>query len=210
MSIIGSWIHSLQTKGLGKVTVKVFEMAGEQPVVCVTTGDLNTVPEPLVRIHSRCLYSEVFGSLDCDCHAQIELSFKLFAKERAGILVYLEQEGRGCGIISKAKAYILRDTEKLDTVSAYKQLGLQIDCRQYFNAAEVLNSLGVRSFRLLTNDPNKYSAMLSQGFSVRRIPLVTEPTSHNIEYLWTKQQRLDHEFNLTLEKMNSILTDFKG
>lgn len=194
---------------MGKSTVRVFEMAGEQPVVCILTGDLKSVPEPLVRIHSRCLYSEVFGSLDCDCHAQIELSFRLFAEERAGIFIYLEQEGRGCGIINKAKAYSLRDTENLDTVSAYKQLGLQIDCRQYLNAGEILDFLSIRSFRLLTNDPNKYSAMLNQGFSVIKVPLRTEPTLHNIDYLWVKQQRLNHELNLTLDKVQSILADSK-
>ena len=147
----------------------------------------------LVRLHSRCLYGEVFGSLDCDCDAQLELACTAMSNV-GGFLVYLEQEGRGAGLFMKARGYELAQKHDLNTVEAYQALGLEPDSRVYHGAATVLRALGVDSVRLLTNNPRKLEALVAEGFSVVREPIYTKPTLENQAYLDTKRDQLGHLF----------------
>ncbi len=112
------------------------------------------------------------------------------------MLLYLEQEGRGCGIINKAKAYALKDSTGLDTVEAYRQLGLEIDGRHYDGAALALKSIGLRHIRLLTSNPAKAAELTDAGIIVKRIGLRTKPTKFNIDYLLVKQFKLGHDLGL--------------
>ncbi|MEI8299760.1 MAG: GTP cyclohydrolase II [Pseudomonadota bacterium] len=147
----------------------------------------------LARIHSECLTGEVFGSLRCDCRAQLELSLQRIAAEGRGVLVYLRgHEGRGIGLINKLRAYALQDLGR-DTVCANSDLGLPIDSREYTTAAAILRDIGVRRLRLMTNNPDKIRAMEAEGIEVvARVPLESVPTSDNSGYLHTKQDKLGH------------------
>jgi len=189
--------HTLQTSELGKVECFVFEFPNQDPVSTLVIGDINNSKAPLVRIHSRCSYAEVYGSSDCDCRDQRALAFRLIKAEGAGVFIYLEQEGRGCGLPSKASAYIMKETEGVDTVAAYKKLGLDVDPRKYVVAAEVLRYLGLTRVRLLTNNPKKVSDLVEKGLAVEQVYLRTKPTIHNIDYLRAKQFKLGHDLGLT-------------
>jgi 3,4-dihydroxy 2-butanone 4-phosphate synthase/GTP cyclohydrolase II len=164
--------------------------------VALVIGDVRAVTAPLARIHSRCLYGEVFGSAECDCGAQIKAAFALIKKERVGVIIYLDQEGRGCGLTAKAAGYELHDREGLDTVEAYKRLGLPVDARSYGSAVSMLKHLGIERLRLLTNNPAKVSFLADAGFLVERVPLRVRPTIANRDYLWTKQQKLGHDLGV--------------
>jgi len=197
----GDETHKLQTHGLltselGKVKVHVIESPGERPVTALVIGDPKNHEAPLVRIHSRCLYGELFGSLDCDCQEQLRLAFRLLREEGTGVFIYLEQEGRGCGLVRKAEAYALQEREGLDTIEAYRRLGLPIDPRIYRTVADVLKRLGLTHIRLLTNNPNKVSGLLDQGIRVEQVNLRTKPTRQNIDYLRAKQFKLGHDLGL--------------
>lgn len=197
--------HTLQTVEFGEVQCLVFEFSDQSPVTALVIGDINSSESPLVRIHSRCLYAEVFRSSDCDCQDQRDLAFHLIKAEGAGVFIYLEQEGRACGLLNKAKAYIMKETEGLDTVAAYQKLGLDADPRTYTAAAKVLKYLGLRHVRLLTNNPQKASGLIEGGIAVERVHLRAKPTIHNIEYLKAKQFKLGHDLGLTddLDPLNS-------
>jgi 3,4-dihydroxy 2-butanone 4-phosphate synthase/GTP cyclohydrolase II len=188
--------HALQTGELGEVRCCVFGIPDQSPVTAVVVGDLTDAEAPLVRIHSRCSYAEVFGSVDCDCRDQRDLSFRLIRGEGVGIFIYLEQEGRDAGLLRKADSYVLRQTEGLDTVAAYERLGLDPDSRRYVVAAEVLHWLGVSRVRLLTNNPRKVADLAANGISVEQVYLRTKPNVHNLGYLRTKQRKLGHRLGL--------------
>lgn len=146
---------------------------------------------PLVRIHSECITGDVFGSCKCDCGSQLQQSLALIAAE-GGILIYLRQEGRGVGLTNKLKAYALQDKGH-DTVDANLLLGLPVDSRNYAVAFQILKYMGIEAIRLLTNNPNKISAMTMHGMMVvERIPLLVPPTDENQVYLKTKQTKLGH------------------
>jgi GTP cyclohydrolase II len=145
-------------------------------------------PGSLVRIHSRCTYSEVFDSCECDCGWQLRRSRELLTRE-GGVLIYLDQEGRGAGLWAKAHAYRLRQEEALDTFQAYEKLGLRADSRDYADAAQVLKELGLGSVRLLTNNPSKIEALEKEGITVTREPLQADPTPATVEYLQAKKNR---------------------
>jgi len=189
-------IHRLQSFSLGDVTNYVFGFSDDETVAALVLGNLNYTNAPLVRVHSRCLYGEVFASEDCDCKSQKELAFKLLKEEGTGVFVYLEQEGRGCGLLNKAKAYVMKEKGGLDTVEAYQRLGLIIDKRLYSRAAIALKHLGIGSVRLLTNNPQKVMGLQAEGIIVERVPLITVPTPHNIEYLRVKQNKLGQDLGL--------------
>ena len=151
---------------------------------------------PLVRIHSQCFTSEVLGSLRCDCSGQLEIAMRSIAAEGRGVLIYEHQEGRGIGLVAKLHAYALQDTG-LDTVEANHALGFPADCRDFALPAAILNELGVRQARLLSNNPRKFRALLNAGIKVvERIPCEVRPNRHSLPYLRAKKERMGHALSL--------------
>jgi 3,4-dihydroxy 2-butanone 4-phosphate synthase/GTP cyclohydrolase II len=168
--------------------------------LALVLGDLDEDDgeDVLVRVHSECLTGDVFGSERCDCGAQLDAAMARIAERGRGVVVYLRgHEGRGIGLLSKLQAYELQDTG-VDTVDANLRLGLPVDAREYSVAAQLLDDLGVRSVRLLTNNPVKVDALAAHGFGVTRIPLPPLTTARNLRYLTTKRDRLGHQLE-TLE-----------
>jgi GTP cyclohydrolase II len=152
----------------------------------------NTGKAPLVRVHSQCLTGDVFTSQRCDCRAQLELSLRKIAKAPSGVLLYLPQEGRGIGLLNKIKAYELQD-EGLDTVEANRRLGFDADPRDYDFAAAALKALGVRSVRLLSNNPDKIEQLERGGVRVvERVPCRPRTSHHSRAYLRTKKNKMGH------------------
>jgi 3,4-dihydroxy 2-butanone 4-phosphate synthase / GTP cyclohydrolase II len=151
----------------------------------------------LTRLHSECLTGDVFGSQRCDCGAQLEASMAAIAAEGRGVVLYLRgQEGRGVGLLGKLRAYELQDAGA-DTVDANLHLGMPVDAREYSAGAQMLADLGVRSVRLLTNNPAKVSGLTSCGVDVtERLPLPPAVTPYNLRYLTTKRDRLGHDLVL--------------
>ena len=147
----------------------------------------------LPRVHSECLTGDVFGSRRCDCGAQLDAAMAKIAEHGRGVVLYLRgHEGRGIGLLAKLRAYNLQDAGE-DTVDANLKLGLPVDAREYSVAAQLLDDLGVRSVRLLTNNPEKVEALAAHGFGVTRIPLPAVATPQNLRYLTTKRDRLGHQ-----------------
>jgi GTP cyclohydrolase II len=159
--------------------------------VALKMGDLQGSP-PLVRIHSQCLTGDVFLSLRCDCRAQLESALNAIAEEGRGLLIYEHKEGRGIGLLNKLRAYELQD-QGADTVEANEQLGFEADLRNYELPAAILRYFGVRQVRLMSNNPDKFSALEQAGIAVvERVPLVVEPTESTEDYLRTKREKLGH------------------
>jgi len=164
----------------------------QDEAVAILHGRLKQGQTPLVRIHSQCLTGDVFTSQRCDCRAQLELSLRKIAKAPSGIVLYLPQEGRGIGLLNKLKAYELQD-EGLDTVEANRRLGFAADSRDYDFAAEALKALGVRSVRLLSNNPDKIEQLEKSGVRVaERVPCRPRTNHHSRAYLRTKQRKMGH------------------
>ncbi|HWG91994.1 MAG TPA: GTP cyclohydrolase II [Candidatus Thermoplasmatota archaeon] len=148
----------------------------------------------LTRIHSSCVTGDALGSLRCDCREQLQKALAAIAQEGRGLVLYLQQEGRGIGLASKVKAYALQDTGA-DTVEANVTLGFPPDARSYTVAAAALKALGVKSVRLLTNNPVKKAALEAHGVKVvERVPLPVTTNPHNERYLETKRERMGHDF----------------
>ena len=146
----------------------------------------------LVRVHSKCLTGDVFGSERCDCGAQLHAALRQIERAGKGVLVYLDQEGRGIGLINKLKAYNLQD-QGFDTAEANEQLGFKPDLRDYGIGAQILRDLGVRKIRLLTNNPKKIVGLEGYGLEVvERVPIEMVPTQRNRAYLLTKRDKLGH------------------
>jgi GTP cyclohydrolase II len=165
----------------------------KEDAVALVMGDVTSTP-PLVRIHSQCLTGDVFGSLRCDCRQQLEMALSMIADAGAGVLVYEQQEGRGIGLMAKLQAYELQDAG-LDTVEANERLGFKADHREFALPAEILKSLGVRSVRLLSNNPDKVAALEQAGVAVvERVPCEVAPSPHAEDYLKTKKEKLGHLF----------------
>ena len=161
--------------------------------MALVMGDVRSSP-PLVRIHSQCLTGDVFGSLRCDCRDQLEMALSLIAEAGAGILIYEQQEGRGIGLMAKLQAYQLQD-EGLDTVEANERLGFKADHRAFLLPAQILKALGVTHVRLLSNNPDKVSALKHSGIQVtERVPCEVPPSSHAEDYLKTKKEKMGHLF----------------
>ena len=164
--------------------------------IALVKGDLSTDEPILVRVHSECLTGDVFGSLRCDCGAQIEMALQGIAKEDRGVFLYMRQEGRGIGFHNKLCAYALQD-QGMDTVEANIALGFGPDLRDYGVGAQILADLGLHNIRLLTNNPKKVIGLESYGIKiVETVPLITPATPYNINYLRTKQKKLGHILNL--------------
>ncbi|RIL10796.1 bifunctional 3,4-dihydroxy-2-butanone-4-phosphate synthase/GTP cyclohydrolase II [bacterium] len=177
----------------GSFTVTAFAAPGGETHLALVHGDPGGDGAPaLVRVHSECLTGDVFGSRRCDCGAQLDAAMAAIAREGAGIVVYLRQEGRGIGLANKIRAYALQDTG-LDTVEANHQLGFPADQRDYGAAAAILAALGVRRARLLTNNPAKIEGVADWGITVvERVPLLTAADAENARYLAAKRDRLGH------------------
>jgi 3,4-dihydroxy 2-butanone 4-phosphate synthase/GTP cyclohydrolase II len=162
--------------------------------VALVHGDLGDGTDVLTRVHSECLTGDVFGSHRCDCGPQLEEAMARIVEEGRGVVVYLRgHEGRGIGLVAKLQAYQLQDGGR-DTVDANLELGLPADARHYGTATQILRDLGVRSVRLLTNNPAKSTGLEAYGVAVsERVPLTTHPNDHNLAYLLTKRDRMGHD-----------------
>jgi len=172
--------------------------------MALVLGDVHG-DDVLTRLHSECLTGDVFGSLRCDCGAQLEAAMAAIAAEGRGVVLYLRgHEGRGVGLLSKLQAYELQDAGA-DTVDANTELGLPVDAREYSAGAQMLADLGVRSVRLITNNPAKVTGLAAGGVDIAgRVPLAPAVTPHNLRYLLTKRDRLGHQIqDLDTERVPS-------
>ena len=173
--------------------------------VALVLGDV-AGPDVLTRLHSECLTGDVFGSLRCDCGAQLDAAMAAIAAEGRGVVLYLRgHEGRGVGLLSKLQAYELQDAGA-DTVDANTELGLPVDAREYSAGAQILADLGVRSVRLLTNNPAKLSGLADCGADITaRVPLASAVTPFNLRYLITKRDRLGHQIQDLEESERAVV-----
>ena len=163
--------------------------------IVLTMGDVANGQPVLARVHSECLTGDALFSLRCDCGNQLQAALEAIAKEGRGALFYLRQEGRGIGLLNKIKAYKLQDAGA-DTVEANEQLGFGADMRDYSMLQPMIQHLGLKSVRLMTNNPRKVAAMEEQGVTVfERIALHTHSNPHNEKYLRTKAGKLGHMFD---------------
>ena len=185
-------------------TVKLPTAYGEFDLYCFTArtngqehlalvhGDVAGKENVLCRVHSECLTGDVFHSCRCDCGSQLDTAMRMIAKEECGILVYMRQEGRGIGLANKLHAYHLQERGH-DTVDANVRLGFAPDLREYGLGAEIIKFLGVKSIRLLTNNPRKIAGLDGYGLEIsERVPLVMEANAYDKEYLDTKRDRMEH------------------
>ncbi len=163
--------------------------------IALVKGNISSSEAVLVRVHSQCLTGDVFGSMRCDCGKQLRKSLQLISREKMGVFLYMQQEGRGIGIENKIKAYALQDQGQ-DTVEANKTLGFPADLRDYGIGAQILVDLGVRKIKLLTNNPKKIIGLGAFGLEiVERVPIEILPNDINRRYLFTKKNKLGHLLN---------------
>ena len=163
--------------------------------LALVKGEISPDDAVLVRVHSECFTGDVLGSMRCDCGEQLHASLQMIENEKKGVFVYMRQEGRGIGLANKLKAYSLQDCGH-DTVEANIALGFSPDLRDYGVGAQILNDIGVRKMRLLTNNPRKIKGLEGYGLTVvERVSIEMEPTKDNIAYLTTKQKKLGHILN---------------
>ncbi len=160
--------------------------------VALVMGDVGGQPNVLVRMHSKCLTGDVFHSQRCDCGIQLHAAMEMLRREGRGVIVYLDQEGRGIGLLNKIRAYALQDSGA-DTVQANQKLGFAPDLRNYGIGAQILRDLGLSSIRVMTNNPRKLVGLEGYGLEiVERVPLVASPNRENLGYLSVKRDKLGH------------------
>ena len=196
----------------GEFKVHIFKDYNDETHLALVMGSIRGKKNILVRVHSECLTGDAFGSIRCDCGEQLRQSIQIMIEEGSGAILYLRQEGRGIGLISKLRAYNLQDNG-YDTVDANIALGHEPDERDYEIAALILKDLGVDSIRLLSNNPSKLKPLIDLGIKIpRRIPLKPRVTSENASYLKTKISRMNHILDMdalssTTPERESIIRD---
>ena len=164
----------------------------DQHHLALVKGDVAGKKNVLVRVHSECLTGDVFGSCRCDCGPQLRQAMKQVSEEGRGVIVYMRQEGRGIGLPAKIKAYKLQEAG-LDTVQANLKLGYGMDLREYDIGAQILVDLGLKTIRLLTNNPKKIVGLDGYGLEiVEQVPIRARPNPHNKKYLKTKREKMGH------------------
>lgn len=185
-----SLYHS-RVDGLSHVVLSQGIDFGEDPEAL---GAMPALEEPiLVRVHSECMTSDIFGSVRCDCGAQKDKALRMIAEAGRGVFLYMRQEGRGIGLENKLRAYLLQDRHGMDTVEANQKLGFRADEREYGIGAQILHDIGVRQMKILTNNPKKYTALQGYGLEIsERVPLETDPTAQNRRYLQAKKEKMGH------------------
>ena len=177
----------------GEFEVVAYEnQINQQTHLTIMRGEIEGDEPVLVRVHSQCLSGDVFGSHRCDCGEQLFAALQMINEAGKGVLLYLQQEGRGIGLINKLKAYELQD-QGMDTVEANERLGFKDDLRDYGIGAQILVDLGLKKIRLLTNNPRKIVGLAGYGLEVvERVPLVVPPRDENIRYLSAKKGKMGH------------------
>jgi 3,4-dihydroxy 2-butanone 4-phosphate synthase / GTP cyclohydrolase II len=180
----------------GAFRIYAFEsQLDDQTHVALVRGDIGDGKDVLVRVHSKCLTGDVFHSARCDCGAQLDAAMSAVASEGRGVLLYLNQEGRGIGLANKIRAYELQD-QGLDTVEANERLGFKADQRDYGIGAQILSDLGVKTMRLLTNNPRKFVGLQGYGLSVSEAVALEIPANDSTRrYLKTKKDKLGHKLS---------------
>ena len=189
----------LPTK-FGDFKMKAFkQITTNQVHLAIFKGNINKNDKTLVRVHSSCMTGDIFGSCRCDCGHQLEEALKKIEKEGKGILVYMNQEGRGIGLVNKLKAYELQEKGR-DTVEANIELGFNADERDYGIGAQIIRELGARKIRLMSNNPKKRVGLLGYGIEIiETVPIEIDSNNHNKEYLKTKRDKMGHYLH-NLEK----------
>jgi len=176
----------------GQFQIHVYESSDRQTHVAMVHGPIGNGEEVLARMHSSCLTGDVLHSVRCDCGAQLEGAMQRIATEGRGVILYLNQEGRGIGLANKIRAYALQD-QGYDTVEANEALGFKADHRDYRNGVAILRDLGVSSMRLLSNNPKKFAGITDHGLVVsERVPLEIPASDGTRRYLKTKKEKLGH------------------